>query len=212
MLVTFEGIEGCGKSTQAILLRDYLQSRDRRVVLTREPGGTRLGLELRKILLSIQNQDLSQEAELFLYLADRAQHVQSLVRPSLESGMMVICDRYADSTIVYQGYARGIDPGVLAQLNSMATRGLVPTLTILLDMPAEKGLERALRRNTRSDPCGSEGRFEAESLAFHRKVRQGYLELAAQNRDRFFVVDALMNAPSIHGIIVRKIEDISEKT
>ncbi len=206
MFITLEGIEGCGKSTQAGLLHDYLRKKGKEVLLTMEPGGSRLGLDLRRILLSMENQDLSVEAELFLYLADRAQHVQNLIRPSLEAGKAVISDRFADSTVVYQGYGRGIDPTVLDHLNSIATRDLLPDLTILLDLPAEAGLKRALNRNIQNNMTSSEGRFEAEGLDFHQKTRQGYLDWAALNKDRFLIVDATRDVDSIFQFIAGKVD------
>ncbi len=211
MFITFEGIEGCGKSTQAGLLKNYLQEEGKEVVLTMEPGGSRLGLELRRILLSVENQDLSQEAELFLYLADRAQHTHSVIIPSLIAGKTVISDRFTDSTIAYQGYGRGIDPGILDQLNQLAVKGILPDITFLLDLPAENGLKRALNRNIRKNQTISEGRFEAESLEFHKKVRHGYLTWASLNQSRFVIVDATMDVGSIFAFIILKLEQFFKK-
>lgn len=208
MFVTFEGIEGCGKSTQAGLLKSYLQNKGMEVILTLEPGGSKLGLDLRRILLSMENNDLSEQAELFLYLADRAQHMHSLIIPALDTGTIVICDRFTDSTIVYQGYGRGMDITMLDQLNSMATREIQPELTVLLDLPAEVGLKRALNRNIQKNLTMSEGRFEAESLEFHQKTRQGYLNWAAINQDRFLVINALLDIDTIFELIVQKINEI----
>lgn len=208
MFITFEGIEGCGKSTQAGLLADFLRKKGIEAVLTREPGGSRLGRDLRRMLLSMENQDLSQEAELFLYLADRAQHVHSLIIPALGAGRTVISDRFTDSTIAYQGYGRGLDPGVLDQLNRMAVKGVLPDLTFLLDLPAKAGIKRARRRNVQDDLTIAEGRFEAESLEFHRQVRQGYLTWASLNRERFFIVDAARDPETIFRIISGKVEEL----
>ncbi len=212
MFITFEGIEGCGKSTQAGLLIKFLRERGKEAVLTREPGGSRLGLDLRRILLSMENQDLSEEAELFLYLADRAQHVHSLIIPSLMAGKVVISDRFTDSTIAYQGYGRGIDTGFLDQLNNMAVKGILPDLTILLDLPAEIGLKRAQSRNTQKNLTVSEGRFESESLEFHQKIRQGYLDWAARNKYRFLIVDATGNIDTIFRSITGRMEDFLAKS
>ena len=206
MFITLEGIEGCGKSTQAALLQKYLQSSGREVILTMEPGGSRLGRELRHILLSMDSQDLSEEAELFLYLADRAQHMHSLIIPALTAGKIVISDRFTDSTIVYQGYGRGIEISTLQQLNALATRGIVPDLTILLDLPAETGLKRALNRNIEQNLTRSEGRFEAESLEFHKKTRQGYLDWASNNKERFMTIDAARDVDTIFNSIKAQIE------
>lgn len=208
MFVTFEGIEGCGKSTQAGLLKNYLLDRGKEVILTMEPGGSKLGLDLRRILLSMENKDLSEQAELFLYLADRAQHTHSLIIPALNTGKIVISDRFIDSTIVYQGYGRGMDINTLHELNTLATKGIKPGLTVLLDLPAEAGLSRALNRNIQKNLTMSEGRFEAESLEFHQKTRQGYLDWAARNQDRFLVVDAQLDIDTISELIIRKVKKI----
>jgi len=190
MFITFEGIEGTGKSTQIALLKECLQAQGRRVAVTCEPGGSRIGAELRRVLLSLENRDLTPQAELFLYLADRAQHVAQVVRPALEAGAVVLSDRFADSTVAYQGYGRGMDPELLHQLNEVAVAGLWPELTILLDLDPVIGLERAVARNHSEGKTSAEGRFEAESLAFHGRVRRGFLDLAARFPERISVVDA----------------------
>ncbi|MHC1701195.1 MAG: dTMP kinase [Humidesulfovibrio sp.] len=190
MFITFEGIEGTGKSTQIALLKERLEAQGRRVAVTCEPGGSRIGAELRRVLLSLENRDLTPQAELFLYLADRAQHVAQVVRPALASGAVVLSDRFADSTVAYQGYGRGMDPELLHQLNEVAVAGLWPELTILLDLDPVIGLERAVARNRREGKTSAEGRFEAESLAFHGRVRRGFLDLAARFPERINVVDA----------------------
>jgi dTMP kinase len=191
VFVTFEGIEGCGKSTQCRLLADRLEGLGRRVLLTREPGGSPLGRTLRSLLLNVESTDLTRESELFLYLADRAQHVARTIRPRLEQGWTVLCDRYADSTVVYQGYGRGLDPHLLHTFNTVAVSGTWPDLTLLFDLPVEEGLKRATERNAREGQCASEGRFEAESLAFHGRIREGYLHWAALHPDRFRIIDGL---------------------
>ena len=188
MFITFEGIEGSGKGTAIELTRSWLELEGRPVLLTREPGGSPLGRELRAYLLDAR-QSIVPEAELFLYLADRAQHVRQIVRPALEGGSLVISDRYADSTIVYQGYGRGLDVDTLYTLNQMAVGSLWPDLTILLDVDPEIGLERARRRNKELGLEVSEGRFEAESLAFHTRIREGYLAWSAKNPQRFAIID-----------------------
>jgi dTMP kinase len=191
MFVTFEGIEGCGKSTQCRLLAAWLEELGHKVLRTREPGGSALGRTLRSILLNVENRDLTPESELFLYLADRAQHVGRIIRPHLEQGWTVLCDRYADSTVVYQGYGRGLDPDLLHSFNDVAVAGLWPDLTLLIDLPVEDGLRRAMDRNARERQCASEGRFEAESLSFHGRIRNGYLRWAALHPDRFRIIDGL---------------------
>jgi dTMP kinase len=201
MFITFEGIEGSGKSTQIGLLEEWLQERGRTVLRTLEPGGSRLGKDLRGILLDVANTDLSSEAELFLYLADRAQHVRQVVRPALEAGQVVLCDRYADSTVAYQGYGRGLDPKLLHQFNDVAVAGLWPDRTYLLDLPPEVGLRRAFARNEEQRKTASEGRFEAESLSFHHRVREGYLTLAALHKQRYVLLDATRSVHEIFEVI-----------
>lgn len=190
MFITFEGMEGSGKSTALNRVQQALLDAGHGVLLTREPGGSRLGRTLRSILLDLSNDDIVPEAELFLYLADRAQHVGQVIRPALAEGVVVLSDRYADSTVVYQGYGRGLDPERLRELNDMAVGGLWPDLTLVFDLPPEEGLRRAMTRNLREGTSVSEGRFEAEHLAFHARVREGYLTWAALHPARFRVVDA----------------------
>lgn len=213
MFITFEGIEGSGKSTALQGLAAWLQQRGHGVAVTREPGGSRLGRTLRSILLDLGNTDITPEAELFLYLADRAQHVAQVVRPALDEGMVVLSDRYADSTVVYQGYGRGLDPMMLRQFNDVAVGGLWPDLTILLDLEPEAGLNRALARNVREGMHAAEGRFEAESLAFHTRVREGYLTWAALHGGRYRVVDATQSPEDVVrdvvGIVAAALGDVS---
>jgi dTMP kinase len=190
MFITFEGIEGTGKSTQIARVRDYFEARGREVFLTMEPGGSRIGRDLRKMLLHVDNREITPITELFLYLADRAQHVGQVIRPELEAGKVVLCDRFADSTIVYQGYGRGLDTVMLRELNEVAVDGLWPDLTIVLDIDPEVGLKRATLRNIEDGKAKEEGRFEAEHLSFHNRIREGYLTWAAFNRERMRVIDA----------------------
>lgn len=204
MFITFEGIEGSGKSTQIGLLEEWLQERGRTVLRTLEPGGSRLGKNLRGILLDVANSDLCSEAELFLYLADRAQHVRQVVRPALEAGHVVLCDRFVDSTVAYQGHGRGLDPKLLHQFNDVAVAGTWPDRTYLLDLPPEVGLRRAFARNEEQRKTASEGRFEAESLSFHHRVREGYLTLAALHRERYVVLDATRSVQEIFETIKEK--------
>ena len=212
--VTFEGGEGVGKSTQVGRLARRLREAGREVVTVREPGGTRLGEEVRRWVRGV---DLSRETELLLFTAARAELVATAIRPSLERGAVVIADRFADSTMAYQGYARGIDLDVVRAVNAAATGGLVPDLTLLLDLPAEDGLERAgvtrpspgkktvgqLGFSMAEDPAapGREeeqgSRFEQESLAFHRRVRSGFLKLAKESPQRILVIDASKDADAV---------------
>ncbi|SNR81238.1 thymidylate kinase [Humidesulfovibrio mexicanus] len=190
MFITFEGIEGTGKSTQITLLKAHLETLGRSVLVTCEPGGSRIGRELRRVLLSLENSDLCARAELFLYLADRAQHVAQVVRPALQAGQVVLCDRFADSTVAYQAFGRGLDADLLHSLNELAVAGTWPDLTILLDIDPRTGLERAMARNAAEGKTVAEGRFEAESLAFHQRVREGYAAWAARFPQRIRLVEA----------------------
>ncbi|SIN70416.1 dTMP kinase [Halodesulfovibrio marinisediminis] len=202
MFITLEGMEGSGKSTVLKKLHAWLESEGYEVVLTREPGGSELGKTLRALLLDAENTDITSEAELFLYLADRAQHVSQVIKPALEAGKVVLCDRYADSTVVYQGYGRGLDPNLLHSFNEVATTGLWPDISLLLDVEPEIGLRRALSRNIEQGLSRAEGRFEAEAIDFHSRVREGYLTWAALNNKRFKVVDASVTPDEVFAQVV----------
>ena len=184
--VTIEGGGGSGKTRQVELLNEYLGSRGVSRLLTREPGDTPLGKELRRLLLEGRPESLSDETELFLMLADRAQHVREVIRPALEQGKLVVSDRFADSTLAYQGYGRGMDLALLRRLNVMATGGTMPELTIILDCAVEVALARAAER--RDLQAARENRFEAEGVAFQRRVREGFLTLAEAEPSRCVVV------------------------
>jgi len=181
LFITFEGGEGCGKSTQSRLLLKKLEQQNVPVVLTHEPGGTALGNELRKTLKRQRDSSISPQAELFLVAASRAQLVAELIHPALEEGKVVICDRFTYSTLVYQGYGRGLDFTAIKMVNNMATRNLNPDLIILLDISPEEGLAR---KQSLKD------RFELEDLSFHQRVREGYLKMAAAEPDHWLVIDA----------------------
>jgi dTMP kinase len=189
MFITFEGIEGCGKSTQAKRIAARLERAGVSLILTREPGGTPIGNDIRKILLSSMNRDLPPLAELFLYEADRVLHMEQVIKPALAKHKWVLCDRFFDATTAYQGYARGQDLSMTASLNEIASLGMVPNLTFLLDCPVEVGIGRALKRNAESEVVDQD-RFEKEKMVFHEAVRNGYLDLAEQNPKRFIIVDA----------------------
>ncbi|WP_243546486.1 dTMP kinase [Pseudodesulfovibrio tunisiensis] len=206
MFITFEGIEGTGKTTQIQRVREHFEAQGREVFLTLEPGGSRVGRELRKMLLHVDNSDITPITELFLYLADRAQHVARVIRPELEAGKVVLCDRFADSTVVYQGYGRELDVDLLRQLNEVAVDGLWPDLTVVLDIDPETGLERANSRNAENGISREEGRFEAEHITFHRRIREGYLTWAAMNRDRIKVVDATPDPDTVFERVLSIIE------
>jgi dTMP kinase len=187
--ITFEGIEGCGKSTQVRLLEKHLRDAGHMVRVTREPGGCSIADQVRAILLDAENREMRPIAELLLYAAARAQHVEEVVKPAIAAGEIVVCDRFTDATLAYQGYGRRLEMDTIKLLNSMATGNRRPDMTILLDCPVETGLARAMERiNGSSGP--REERFELESRMFHQRVREGYLELAHAEPDRFMVMDA----------------------
>ena len=194
-LITLEGIEGSGKTTQLLRLQEHLQNSGHRVVVTREPGGCRIADAIRSLLLDPGNDSIVPQAELLLYSAARAQHVAEFILPALKQGKIVVCDRFTDATTVYQGAGRGLDMAQLEAVNRIASEGLTPDLTLLLDYPVEEGLQRARVRN-QSVSLESEGRFELESLTFHRRIRQGYLDLAARE-ERFRVIDAIGHEDAI---------------
>ena len=192
LFITFEGGEGCGKSTQSRLLLKKLEQQNIPVVLTHEPGGTALGNELRKTLKRKRDSSISPQAELFLFAASRAQLVTELIRPALEEGKVVICDRFTHSTMVYQGYGRGLDFTAIKMVNNMATRYLNPDLIVLLDILPEQGLAR---KQSLKD------RFELEDLSFHHRVREGYLKMAAAEPDCWLLIDASLPEGKIAEII-----------
>jgi dTMP kinase len=206
VFITFEGIEGSGKSTQIKLLTKALEAAGKTVALTREPGGSALGKTLRSILLSMESRNLDSRAELFLYLADRAQHVAEIIRPAQDAGQIVLCDRFADSTVAYQGYGRGLDVALLTRLNEVAVGGAWPQITVLLDLDPEQGLRRALARNLKAGTGVTEGRFEAEHLDFHTRVRDGYLALAALHSNRFISINATEDAATVARAIWAAVE------
>jgi dTMP kinase len=211
LLIVFEGVEGSGKTTQMRRCSDWLQGsgigsdlavkgEEMPVVVTREPGGTSLGLGLRKLLLeegdSQENptptaSPIQDRAELLMYAADRAQHVEEFLKPQLASGAIILCDRYTDSTVAYQGYGRGLDLKLIQQLNQIATDGLESNLTLWLDVDAEIGLKRARER-------GTADRIEQADLAFHKRVQQGFAELAALHPQRIVRIDASQSKEDVH--------------
>ena len=206
MFITFEGVEGAGKSTQIALAADWLANLGRSVLTTRQPGGCALGLELRRILLDARNTHLDPAAELFMYLADRAQHVSEVIRPALARGADVLCDRYHDSTVAYQGFGRGLDVERLLMFGEVATGGLSPDLTVVLDLPVEAGLARARGRNMAHGASQAEGRFEALETAFHQRVRDGFKALAAREPGRFAVIDASGDPGAVFKAVRRAVE------
>ena len=185
--LTFEGMDGCGKTTQLRLLAQHFRENGREVVETVEPGGTEIGRQIRRILLDPANAAIHARTELLLYFASRAQNVEEVIRPALAEGRIVLCDRFTDSTLVYQGCGRGLDPAIVRKLDRIACQGLQPNITVLIDIDLETSLTRAKRRNERAGQ--SESRIDDESAEFHENVRRGYLDLAATEHDRFVVID-----------------------
>ena len=190
MFITLEGIEGSGKTTQINHINRFLKNRGHDCVVTREPGGTRIGEKIRSILLDPESKGMEPMTELLLYFSDRVQHVNQLINPALAEGKTVICDRYFDATLVYQGYARGLDIKLIARLHELVLKGLKPDITLLLDVLPEIGLSRAWKQIDSGSRTGDETRFEKEALSFHQKIRAGYLELARLEPQRFRVIDA----------------------
>lgn len=195
-LITFEGIEGCGKTVQSRLLYNYLQDKGISSILTREPGGSDISERIREILLDRKHLDMVPYTELFLYLASRAQHTQEVIKPALAQGKVVICDRYIDASVAYQGEGRGIPKILIKQLNNTATGGLLPNVTFLLDIEPEIALKRIER----------DDRLERESIEFHNRVRSGYLKLYRENLERIVLLDGIKDIEQIHN----EIKDIFE--
>ena len=197
LFVSFEGIEGTGKTIQSRLLYEYLVKNGYNVILTEEPGGTRIGLKIRDVLLSVENKEITPVTELLLYNASRAQHLKELILPALNEGGIVITDRFSDSTVAYQGYGRGIDSKLIDSLERMVTEDLKPDITLLLDLDAETGL-------LRNKGINKTDRLELEDLKFHKKVRDGYLQIAAREPERIKLIDGSGSIEEIQ----RKVIDI----
>ncbi len=200
LFITFEGGEGCGKSTQTRILYRRLNQLAIPVLLTHEPGVTNLGKKITQVLKWSKNIAISPLSELLLFNASRAQLVAEILKPELDKGTIVICDRYTDSTVAYQSYGRGLDLAMVEAINRISTQGLIPDLTILLDMPVEKGLAR--KKDKKPD------RFEIEHLDFHRRVRQGYLKLAKAAPERWLIIDGMMDKGAIAAVIWQKVIDL----
>lgn len=211
MFITLEGIEGSGKSTQIPRIAEHLEKLGHTCLVTKEPGGTGAGEQIRAILLDPGNTTLDAMAELLLYEADRAQHVGSVIRPALKAGKTVICDRFADSTIVYQGAARGIPADLIENINKMVFGDLKPDLTFLLDLSPELGLSRAWRQIETGLRNRGESRFERERIRFHEKVRQGYLALAEKEPGRIIVIDASRGQEDVGACLEAELDRLAEK-
>jgi dTMP kinase len=204
--ITFEGGEGSGKSSQARLLAEYLKEKGYDVEVTREPGGTGIGDAIRSILLNPELSEMGNVAELLLLAASRAQNVHERIEPALARGAVIVCDRFIDSTLAYQGYGRDFDLGLLKSLNSLATGGVTPELTILLDLPPEVGLERSKALDKAEAKQGEGDRFEQEDIEFHRRLRKGFLELSAAEPDRFRKIAVQQEMEETHGMVVEIVE------
>lgn len=200
MFIAFEGIEGSGKTTHVNLLSDYLREKGHEVVTTREPGGTPVGEALRSVLLR-KDLHVLPLTELLVFLASRAQHVEEVIRPALDKGSIVLCDRFIDASFAYQGYGRGIDLGIIETLNRLVTKGVRPNLTILLDCAVDIGLAR-------KSADGNLDRFEKEDLSFHNRIRNAYLELAEDDPKRYVVLNAKNDLTGTQAVIREKVEKL----
>jgi dTMP kinase len=207
LFITFEGVEGSGKTTQIRRLKTYLNRKGIPCTVTREPGGTSIGDQVRKILLNPDHKDLDPLAELFLYEAARAQHIKEFIKPLLEKKGVILCDRFADASVAYQGYGRRLGFRLVERLNQMATDGLRPDITFLLDCPTDLGLQRAIRRNEVLKQ-EKEGRFEREKIQFHNRVRRGYLALARKEPRRVKVIDTRKGEDKVFEEIRRIIDKL----
>ncbi|AFZ32919.1 thymidylate kinase [Gloeocapsa sp. PCC 7428] len=216
-LIVFEGVEGCGKTTQLQRSHQWLKTLSLPAIVTREPGGTNLGTALRQLLLNVGKQPIYNSTELLLYAADRAQHVEEVLKPELASGTIVLCDRYVDSTVAYQGYGRGLSHSLIAQLNSIATGGLESDVTIWLDIDVAISLARKQHQSTSDCAERSAGgdRIEQEKIEFHRRVQQGYTELAQNHQNRIVRVDASRSVAEvqeqIQQILLQRFPEIRDK-
>ncbi len=202
MFITFEGIEGSGKTTQIRAVAKALAQDGISCRVTREPGGTDIGAQIRAILLHPENKGLVHKAELLMYMADRVQHIETVVRPALNRGEIVLCDRYVDATLAYQGYGRGMNVDLLCNLHRLLLDDFKPDITFLLDLSPEIGLSRAWRRIGADGEEAEQTRFEEEAPGFHERVRDGYMALARREPERFCIVDAAPDPATIQEAIL----------
>ena len=204
VFISFEGIEGTGKSTQANMLAEYLRQKNCRVIQTMEPGGTQISMKIRELLLSLESRGMDQVTELLLYNAARVQHIQEVIAPALRKGEIVITDRFSDSTVAYQGFAREIDLQLIDSLDLIATKKLRPDITLLLDIDVKTGLarNRALSKNDR---------IELEDISFHEKVRTGFIQIAAREPERIKIIDASESLEQVHRTVVKIVSAFLEE-
>ena len=210
-LITFEGIEGSGKSTQMKLIARYLTERNVPLLITREPTGTDIGRKIGDILFNRGHHDMCAEAEVLLFCAARAQHVREKIIPAINQNKVILCDRFSDATYAYQGAARGLDAEFIKLINDYSSLGIKPALTLLFDLPVEAGLKRAMDRDNLLQDSSSIDRFEKESIDFHNRVRQGYLDILQNEPARVRLIDATRDADSIHQEVLRHIMDFIER-
>ena len=209
MFITFEGMEGCGKTSQAKMLGDYLTGQGYKVIMTREPGGTPISEAVREILLSNDFVTMHPHAEVLLYLASRAQHVAEIIKPAIENNSIVICDRFSDSTFVYQCFVRGIKKEMVEAMNNFAINSTLPDLTFVLDVEPEEGLKRAMLRNQKQHR--GQDRIESESIEFHQRVREGYLKLAQEYPARVHLIKTDKEKDEVHEEIKKTIDKFLKK-
>ncbi len=204
LFITFEGPDGSGKTTQIELLAERLRDQGHEVLITREPGGTFIGDQIRAVVHDVKNVEMTRETEFLLYSASRAQLVRQVIRPHLERGGTVLCDRFADSSMAYQGYGRELDLDMVRCITQFATGGLCPALTVYLDLPVEVGLQR--KESAHAAQAGEWNRLDQQTLDFHQRVRQGYLRMAEADTDRWLAVDAAQSIPDTQAAIRARLE------
>jgi dTMP kinase len=206
-LITFEGIEGSGKSTQIKLVAEYFVEKNVPIIVTQEPSGTDIGRKIGSILFNSEHYYMCAETEMFLFCAARAQHVREKIMPALEQNKVVLCDRFSDATYAYQGAGRGLDHEFIKLINDYSALHLKPGLTLLFDLPVEIGLQRATDRNNRLKEPSSIDRFERENIDFHRRIREGYLNILRNDPQRFRLIDANQDINAIQEEVRRHISD-----